>query len=57
MDINALYEINGFRDGVQKLLEIYNWYDYTKMVNIKNKSDAEFATFCRDVLFGNDFPK
>jgi len=57
MAINSLYSIDGFRDGVQKLLGIYNWYDYNKITNIKNKSDAEFATFCRDVLFGNDFPQ
>jgi predicted nucleotidyltransferase len=57
MAINSLYSINGFRDGVQKLLETYNWYRYDEIIKIKNKSDTEFATFCRDALFGYDFPK
>jgi len=57
MAIDSLYSIDGFRDGIQKLLEIYSWYNYSKLLEIKNKSDSEFATFCRDVLFGSDFPK
>ena len=57
MAINQLYSIDNFRDGVQKLLEIYSWYKYDKIIEIQNKSDTEFATFCRDILFGNDFPK
>ena len=57
MAITQLYSIDNFRDGVQKLLEIYNWYKYDKIIEIKNKSDTEFATFCRDILFGSDFPK
>ena len=57
MAITQLYSIDNFRDGVQKLLEIYNWYKYDKIIEIKNKSDTEFATFCRDTLFGYDFPK
>lgn len=57
MAIDSLYSINGFRDGIQQLLEIYSWYKYDKIIDIKNKSDAEFAIFCRDTLFGYDFPK
>jgi len=57
MAINSLYSIDGFRDGIQKLLEIYSWYNYSKLLEIKNKSDSDFATFCRDILFGFDFPK
>lgn len=57
MAISSLYSIDNFRDGIQKLLSIYNWYKYDKIIEIQNKSDDEFATFCRDILFGNDFPK
>jgi predicted nucleotidyltransferase len=57
MAITQLYSIDDFRDGIQKLLEIYNWYRYDEIIKIKNKSDTEFATFCRDTLFGYDFPK
>jgi hypothetical protein len=58
MAINRLHSIDNFRDGVQKLLRIYKWKDkaYTYL-NIENKSDSEFATFCRDTLFGYEFPK
>jgi predicted nucleotidyltransferase len=57
MAINKLYSIDNFRDGVQQLLSIYNWYNYSKISEIKNKSDDEFAIFCRNILFGYDFPK
>lgn len=56
--INSLYNIRDFRDGVQQLLRIYNWTHKTySHYNIENMSDNEFATFCRDILFGYDFPK
>jgi len=56
MAINSLYyNIDNYRDGVQKLLRVYEWkYNY---YDIENMSDREFATFCRDTLFGSDFPK
>jgi predicted nucleotidyltransferase len=58
MAIDSLYSINGFRDGVQKLLRTYGWthntYDY---YDIENMSDKDFAILCRDSLFGYDFPK
>ena len=56
MAINSLYyNIDNFRDGVQRLLRVYEWkYNY---YDIENMSDREFATFCRDILFGSDFPK
>ena len=58
MAIDSLYNFNGFRDGVQQLLKVYNWRhnEYTTY-NIENMSDSEFATFCRNELFGYDFPK
>lgn len=58
MAIDSLYSINGFRDGVQQLLRVYKWTNKTyNHYDIENMSDKDFATFCRDTLFGNDFPK
>jgi len=58
MAIGSLYSINGFRDGVQKLLRVYKWTNKTHDYwDIENMSDENFATFCRDTLFGYDFPK
>jgi hypothetical protein len=54
MAINQLYSIDNFRDGVQQLLSIYSWYNHNKILEIKNKSDSEFSTFCRNALFGYD---
>ena len=58
MAIDSLYYINGFRDGIEQLLKIYNWTtkSYTSY-DIENMSDGEFSIFCRDILFGFDFPK
>lgn len=53
MAINSLHYFNGFRDGLQKLLKIYNWTDkdhtYCDIVILLN--------YCRKKLFGSDFPK
>lgn len=58
MAIDSLYSINGFRDGVQKLLRVYEWTNKTHDYwDIENMSDENFAIFCRDTLFGYDFPK
>lgn len=58
MAINSLHYFNGFRDGVQQLLRIYEWTHKTySHHDIEKMSDNEFAAFCRDVLFGSDFPK
>ena len=58
MAINYLYDIDNYRDGIQKLLRAYQWthkeYNYYE---IENMSDNEFAIFCRNDLFGYDFPK
>lgn len=54
-----LYQVNSYRDGIQKLLEIYQWKD-TSNPNyysyIKNMTDNEFAYYCRNTLFGQEFP-
>lgn len=58
MAIDSLYSINGFRDGVQQLLRVYESRNKTyNHYNIENMSDKDFAIFCRDSLFGYDFPR
>jgi len=58
MAISSLYDFSGFRDGVQQLLKVYNWtHKKYNSYDIENMSDNEFATFCRNDLFGYDFPK
>ena len=58
MAIHSLSSINGFRDGVQQLLRVYESRNKTyNHYNIENMSDQDFAIFCRDSLFGYDFPK
>jgi len=58
MAINQLYSIKDFRDGVQKLLRIYEWtHNQYNYYDIENMSDKDFAILCRDSLFGFDFTK
>jgi len=58
MAIDSLYSINGFRDGVQQLLRVYEWTNKTYNHDyVENMSDKDFAIFCRNSLFGYDFPK
>lgn len=56
--INHLWAIQNYRAGVEELLKVYGWkhkkYDHYQ---ISNMSDEQFAMFCRDSLFGTDFPK
>lgn len=54
--INQLGYINSYREGIINLLQIYGWLDYTSINSIKSKNDQEFATYCRNTLFGNEFP-
>jgi len=55
--IDNLNYINNYRNGIEQLLKIYGWthpnYTYEE---IENFTDICFAKFCRDSLFGNDFP-
>ena len=58
MAINQLHSIYNFRDGVQKLLRIYEWtHNQYNYYDIENMTDKDFAILCRDSLFGFDFPK
>ncbi len=55
--IDNLYYINNYRNGIEQLLRIYGWthknYIYE---DIEKFTDIAFAQFCRDDLFGTDFP-
>lgn len=58
--INGLHSVSSYRDGVQKLLRLYNWsnpniqnYHYA----LEHASDVDFAKYCRDELFGKEFPE
>ena len=56
--VNSLYSVLSYRDGIQKLLRAYGWtannYSYYQ---IESMSDYDFASFCRNTLFGTDFPE
>lgn len=58
MAVRSLYSILNYRDGVQKLLKIYDWrpngYSHYQ---IELMTDYDFADFCRRNLFGPDFPE
>ena len=51
--INSLLYVTDYRDGVQKLLRAYNWTNKS----LEIMTDQEFASYCRETLFGNDFPE
>lgn len=55
-----LQSIASYRDGVQQLMKIYNWSDPENPNYhywLSNLSDEEFAKYCRNTLFGTDFPE
>jgi hypothetical protein len=55
--IYSLAYFNGFRDGVMQLLRIYDWtHNNYSQLQIQYMTDDQFATFCRNELFGSDFP-
>lgn len=54
--IKQLGYVSSYRDGVTKLLEIYGWLDSSNIYSIRVKNDQDFATYCRNTLFGNEFP-
>ena len=56
--INSLAYLDSYRDGVQQLLRIYNWRDNSRSHStIEAMTDGEFASYCRLILFGMDFPE
>lgn len=54
--MNQLRYVASYRDGVQQLLGIYGWLNYSDLITVKNKTDIEFAQYCKQQLFGSDFP-
>lgn len=54
--IKQLGYISSYRNGVIKLLEIYGWLDSSGLQKARIMSDDEFGNYCRNTLFGNDFP-
>jgi len=54
--INQLGYVNNYRDGIQKLLSIYGWLNYNDLYQLKNMTDWQFGEYCRNTLFGSDFP-
>ena len=55
--IASLTYINSYRDGVQQLLRAYQWTDNRmSQWDVETMTDQEFASYCRNTLFGNDFP-
>jgi hypothetical protein len=56
--INSFYwGIESYRYGVQELLKVYDWKQQYSFYKIESFSDDDFAFFCRNELFGSDFPK
>lgn len=57
--INDLWSsLDSYREGIQKLLKIYKWKVGDRAHwEIERMSDEAFLRFCRDELFGPDFPK
>ena len=54
--INQLGYVSNYRDGVIKLLEIYGWLNFNDLWKVKSMNEYEFANYCRNTLFGTDFP-
>ena len=52
--INRLGYTSSYKEGVLKLLEIYGWVD--NIWSVLNMNDYEFSNYCRNTLFGNEFP-
>jgi len=54
--INQLGYINNYRDGITKLLEVYGWLGWSDLNKIRMMNEDAFGEYCRNTLFGNDFP-
>jgi hypothetical protein len=59
MELLAIHKLGGvnlYREGVTKLLEIYGWLKPENLIKVKNMSEEDFGNYCRNTLFGKDFP-
>jgi hypothetical protein len=54
--MNNLSLFNTYRQGVQQLLGIYGWLKPSDLLNLQNMTDDDFALYCKNTLFGLDFP-
>lgn len=57
--VNGINSIDSYREGIQQLMKIYGWSN-SKIPNyhtwLSTLSDSDFAAYCRNSLFGTDFP-
>lgn len=54
--IRQLGYISNYRDGVERLLEIFGWLNYDGLQQVRNMNEWQFGEYCRNTLFGSDFP-
>ena len=55
--IDSLPHVSDYRNGVQQLLRVCGWRATSRSHwDIEAMTDPEFASYCRETLFGNDFP-
>lgn len=55
--INNLEYTYNYREGVIKLLDIYGWLNRNDLIYLQSMTDESFGEYCRNKLFGVDFPK
>ncbi|WP_444935331.1 SMODS domain-containing nucleotidyltransferase [Microbulbifer sp. JMSA004] len=57
--INNISHMKDYRDGVQQLLKIFGWKDSQGFFSsrVDDMDDYVFARYCRNTLFGSDFPE
>lgn len=54
--IRQLGYVTNYRDGVTRLLEVYGWLGWSDLLKVRQMNDDAFGDYCRNTLFGNDFP-
>jgi hypothetical protein len=55
--INNIYHLSSYRNGVQQMLQALNWNARNHShYNIEQMNDSKFSDYCRNTLFGNQFP-
>lgn len=54
--IDHISNISSFRQGVTELLDAYDWIGWLEFLKIRRLSDEQFAHYCRNELFGKEFP-
>jgi len=56
--LEQLSQVKSLREGLQILLQYYQWDDpiYSRF-QIQRMDNYQFAQYCKDTLFGSDFPE